>query len=85
MSYYLVLAVVSWAAGLALGRVLHRRTRRYLLAGGVLAALAGAALIWATSHELLRGALDTDLLAAGLWGVAAMSMGFAVGASLTGP
>jgi hypothetical protein len=82
---YLILAAVSAAAGLALGRLIRQRVRRLLFAGGVVAAFLAAALAWASSRDLVHQALTVDLVGAGLIGAAAVLLPFSLGASLTGP
>jgi hypothetical protein len=82
---YQILAAVSGAAGLALGRVIRQRVRRLLLAGGVVAAFLAAALTWASSRDLVHADLTLDLVGAGLIGAAAVLLPFSLGASLTGP
>jgi hypothetical protein len=82
---YQILAAVSGAAGVALGRLIRQRVRRLVLAGGAVAALLAAALSWASARDLVPVDLTLDLVGAGLIGAAAVLLPFSVGASLTGP
>lgn len=82
---YLILAAVSAAAGLALGRVIPRRLRRFMLAAGVCAACLGAALTWFSSRGMLGETLTLELVEVALFAVAALLLPFSFGASLTGP
>jgi hypothetical protein len=83
--HYLILVAVSAAAGLALGRVISRRLRRFMLAGGFAAALLGLALTSLAARGLVRGSLSIDLMGFALFGTAAILLPFALGAAITGP
>jgi hypothetical protein len=81
----LILAAVSGAAGLALGRIVPRRTRRLLLVGGVAAAVLAAALAWSSARGSVPGDLTVLLAETTTLGTAVLLIAFALGAGLTGP
>jgi hypothetical protein len=56
---YLIMAGGALAAGFALGPIINQRTRHGMIAGGILAALAGAALVWPPSRGILSQTLAT--------------------------
>ena len=81
-----ILASVSGVAGLALGPVIGRRSRRLILIGGAEAVLIGGALTWLPR---LGVALPADpeargLLALALLATAAVLLPFGAGASWSG-
>ena len=82
---YLILASVSAAAGLALGRVIPRRFRRRMLAGGIGAALLWGALTWFWSPGIVRDLPTVDLAGSALLGAAAVLLPFSLAAWVTGP
>jgi hypothetical protein len=91
---YLIVAGGAFAAGLALGPIINQQTRQLIGAGGVLAALAGGALMWPPSRAILSQTLAFDLIGIGslgvelaitlLFGVTAVLLPLAFGASITG-
>jgi hypothetical protein len=91
---YLIMAGGALAAGLALGPIINQQSRRAMIRGGVLAALAGGALVWPTSRSLLGQTLAFDLLGvnslgldfatAVLFGIATVLLSLALGAAVTG-
>ena len=91
---YLIVAAGAFAAGLALGPIIDLRSRRLTTAGGVIAALAAAALMWPTGRSILVDTLAYDLLkldmfnldfvVAGLAGIAAILLPLSFGAAITG-
>ena len=92
IAQYLIIAVGAFAAGLALGPIIPQRSRRFILAGGLGAALIGAALEWSASRgivsEMLLAmvgkTLAVDLMQVGLFGIAAVLLPLAFGAAITG-
>lgn len=82
---YLIVAAVSAAAGLALGRVIRQRTRRFLFGWGAGAACLVAALASSASRDLVPEGLTVNGAGAALVGVAAVLLPFSAGALLTGP
>jgi len=84
----------AFAAGLALGPILNQRSRQLIIAGGVLAGLTGAALMWPPSRAILSELLAFDLVGLGtlgldfsitlLFGITAVLLPLAFGASITG-
>ena len=91
---YLIMAGGALAAGLALGPIIDQRARHGMIAGGILAALAGAALMWPPSRGILShtlafdlfgvNAFGLDLAITALFGIAAVLLPLAFGAALTG-
>jgi len=91
---YLIVAAGAFAAGLALGPIISRRSRRLSAAGGVIAALAAAALMWPIGRSILVDTLAYDLLGfdmfgldfvlVGLCGIAAVLLPLSFGAAITG-
>jgi hypothetical protein len=91
---YLIMAGGALAAGFALGPIINQRTRHGMIAGGILAALAGAALVWPPSRGILSQTLAFDLLGVNslglefattaLFGIAAVLLPLAFGAAVTG-
>jgi hypothetical protein len=91
---YLVMAGGAFAAGLALGPIIDRRSRGAIIAGGILAALIGAALVWPPSRDIISQTLAFDLVGldsvglefsiATLFGIAAVALPLAFGAGVTG-
>jgi hypothetical protein len=91
---YLIMAGGALAAGLALGPIIDQRSRQLMTAGGIVAALAGAALMWPTSRAILSQTLAFDLLGVNslglelaitvLFGIAAVLLPLAFGAAVTG-
>jgi hypothetical protein len=91
---YLVLAGGAFAAGLALGPIISQQTRQLMGVGGVLAALAGGALMWPPTRAILSQTLAFDLIGIGslgvefaitlLFGITAVLLSLAFGASITG-
>jgi hypothetical protein len=84
---FLILSAASAAAGVALGRVISRRVRSFILIGGVEAALLGGGLSWLPSWgvELPVDAAMAQILASALLAVAAVLLPFSVGAAWSGP
>lgn len=80
-SEYLILAAVSAAAGLALGRVISQRLRGFICAGSVAAALLGAGLTWSSSRGMVTETLTVEVVQAALLGVAAVLFPFSPGTS----
>ena len=70
---YLIMAGGALAAGFALGPIINQRTRHGMIASGILAALAGAALLWPPSRGILSQTLAFDLL-----GVNSLGLGLAI-------
>ena len=84
---FLILSVMSAAAGVALGRVISRRVRLFVLIGGIEAALLGGGLTWLTRHGL-EPSLESGtahVLALGLLAMAAVLLPFWLGATWSGP
>jgi hypothetical protein len=84
---FLILMAASAAAGLALGPVLSRRSRLFILIGGTEAALLGGGLIWlpASGVELPLDPAVAQVLPAGLIAIAAVLLPFWAGAAWSGP
>jgi hypothetical protein len=84
---FFIVSAVSAAAGVALGRVISRRVRQFILIGGMDAALLGGALVWLPSHgvELPMEAALAQALALGMLATAAVLLPFWLGAAWTGP
>jgi hypothetical protein len=83
---FFILVVASGAAGVALGPVISRRSRLFLLIGGTEAALLGGALRWlpAQGIELPVEPGAARLLALALLAVAAVLLPFWSGSSWSG-
>lgn len=83
---FVILAAASGVAGLALGPVIGRRSRRMILLGAIEAALFGGALTWLPQQGVpLPGDPGTlGLLALALVAVAAVLLPFWAGASWSG-
>jgi hypothetical protein len=91
---YLIMAAGALAAGLALGPIINRRSRQTMIVCGIVAALAGGALLWPPSRVILSRTLAFDLLGlnslglefltAVLFGIAAVLLALAFGAAVTG-
>jgi hypothetical protein len=91
---YLIVAGGAFAAGLALGPILNQHSRQLIAVGGIVAALVGGALTWPPSRTILSETLAFDLLGMGnlglefsitlLFGIAAVLLPLAFGASITG-
>jgi hypothetical protein len=91
---YLIMAGGALAAGLALGPIINQRSRQAMMVGGILAALAGGALMWPPSRNILAQTLAFDLLGvnslgldvatAVLFGVATVLLSLTFGAAVTG-
>jgi hypothetical protein len=91
---YLIVCAAAFAAGLTLGPIIGRAARQRIAVGGIVALLAGAALVWPRSRALLVGArifelpgfesLGLDVLGTGLFGIAAVLLFLAFGAAVTG-
>jgi hypothetical protein len=91
---YLIMAAGALAAGLALGPIINRDSRRAMIVGGIVAALAGGALLWPPSRVIVGRLLAFDLfglsslglefLTSGLFGIAAVLLALAFGAAVTG-
>jgi hypothetical protein len=91
---YLIMAGGAFAAGLALGPIINHRSRHGMIVGGILAALAGAALRWPPTRGILSETLAFDLLGVNslglevaitvLFGIAAVLLPLAFGAAFTG-
>lgn len=83
---FLILSAVSAAAGAALGPVIGRRARQFMLLGGVEAAALAVALTWLMNRgvalplETVAGALALALLT-----TATVLLPFWLGATWTGP
>jgi hypothetical protein len=84
---FLILIVVSAAAGVALGRLISRRSRLLILIGGVEAALLGGGLTWLSARgvELPLDSALAQVLALGLLATAAVLLPFCLGAAWSGP
>jgi hypothetical protein len=91
---YLIMAAGALAAGLALGPIINRPSRKAMIVGGIIAALAGGALLWPPSRVILGRTLAFDLfglsslglefMASVLFGIAAVLLALAFGAAVTG-
>lgn len=91
---YLIMAGGALAAGLALGPIINRRSRHMMIGGGIVAALAGAGLLWPPSRVIISRVLAFDLfglsslglefLTSALFAVAAVLLALAFGAAVTG-
>lgn len=91
---YLIMAGGALAAGLALGPIINRRSRHMMVVGGMVAALAGAGLLWPPSRVMISRILVFDLfglsslwlefLTSALFGIAAVLLALAFGAAVTG-
>jgi hypothetical protein len=91
---YLIMAGGALAAGLALGPIIDHHSRHAMIVAGILAALAGAALMWPPSRSILSHTLAFDLLGVNslglevtmtvLFGIAAVLLPLAFGAAVTG-
>jgi len=91
---YLIVAGGALAAGLALGLIINQQSRQLIGAGGVIAALAAAALMWPPTRSMLGRTLAFDLFGVDtlgldlsitvLFGVAAVLLPLALGAAITG-
>jgi hypothetical protein len=83
---FVILIAASGAAGVALGPVIHRRSRLFILVGGVEAALLGGALTWlpARGVELPLGAGAAQLLGLAFLATAAVLLPFWSGAEWSG-
>lgn len=84
---FLILIAASAAAGLAVGRVISRRARRFLLIGGLDAAVLGLVLAWlqASGVALPFDPAVAHVLALALLGVAAVLLPFWLAATWSGP
>lgn len=82
----LILSAASGAAGLALGPVISRRSRLFILVGGVEAALLGGALTWLPTRgvELHPGTGAAQFLSLALLATAAVLLPLWLGASWSG-
>lgn len=91
---YFIVAGGAFAAGLALGPIINQQTRQLIGIGGVLAALVGGALMWPPTRAILSETLAFDLIGMGslgvefaitlLFGITAVLLPLAFGASITG-
>ena len=83
----LIVSGGSAAAGAAMGRVVGRRLRLFMFVGGLEAALLGIALRWLGRRETdpLVDAGSAEVLSLVLFGIAAVTVSFAVGAWLARP
>jgi hypothetical protein len=83
---FFILVAASGAAGVALGPLISRRSRLFILIGGVEAALLGGALSWlpAWDVELPVEPAAARLLALALLAAAAVLLPFGSGASWSG-
>ncbi|HEY7612534.1 MAG TPA: hypothetical protein VH764_06055 [Gemmatimonadales bacterium] len=91
---YLIMAGGAFAAGLALGPIINQHSRRVIVAGGILAGVIGAALLWPPSRAILSETLAFELIGMGslgldfsitlLFGITAVLLPLAFGASITG-
>jgi hypothetical protein len=83
---FFILAAASGAAGVALGPVISRRSRVFILIVGIEAALLGGALSWlpAPGVELPVEPAAARLLALALLAAAAVLLSFWSGASWSG-
>jgi hypothetical protein len=91
---YLIIAGGALAAGLALGPIINQRSRQLMMVGGILTALAGAALLWPPSRVIVSRILAFDLLGLSglglelmtsvLFGIAVVLLALAFGAAVTG-
>jgi hypothetical protein len=91
---YLIMAGGAFAAGLALGPIIDQHSRRVIIAGGILAGLIGAVLTWPPSRDIITETLAFDLVGLGslglefsiatLFGITAVALPLAFGASVTG-
>lgn len=84
---FLILVAASVAAGVALGRLVSRRSRLFILIGGAEAALFGGGLTWLSARgvELPLDSAVAEVLALGLLATAAVLLPFCLGAALSGP
>lgn len=82
-----ILIAASAAAGVAIGRVISRRLRLFILIGGAEAALLGGGLSWLPTRgvELPLDPAAAQLLALGLLATAAVLLPFWLGAAWSGP
>jgi hypothetical protein len=88
VAQYLIIAAGAFAAGLALGPVIGRRSRRLTAALGFVVAVIGAALMWPPTRSVLIETLAFDELAldlgeAGFFGIAVALLSLAFGAAIT--
>lgn len=83
---FVILIGASGAAGLALGPVIDRRARLWMLIGGTEAALLGSALIWLpiVGGTLSGGGGAPRFLGLALLATAAVLLPFWMGASWSG-
>jgi hypothetical protein len=83
---FLILIAASGAAGVALGPVIHRRSRLFVLIGGAEAALLGGALTWlpARGVELPLGVGTAQFLGLAFLATAAVLLPFWSGAAWSG-
>jgi hypothetical protein len=84
---FVILIAASAAAGVALGRVISRRSRLFILIGGAEAALLGSGLAWlpARGVELPLDPAAAQVLVLGLLATAAVLLPFWLGAAWSGP
>lgn len=83
---FFILIAASGAAGLALGPLINRRSRLFILIGGTEAALLGGALTWLPTRgvELPLGAGSAQFLGLALLATAAVLLPLWSGASWSG-
>lgn len=83
---FLILSAASGAAGLALGPVIGRRSRLFILIGGIEAALLGGALTWLPTRgvELHLSTGPAEFLGLALLATAAVLLPLWSGASWSG-
>jgi hypothetical protein len=83
---FLILMAASGAAGVALGPVIGRRSRHFILIGGVEAAALSIALTWLTSRgvALPLDSAAAQFLALALLATAALLLPLWLGASWSG-
>lgn len=84
---FIIISAASAAAGLALGRIVGRQARVFILIGGIEAAVLGGALAWLPAYgvEPPLGPGMGQVLELGLLTIAAVLLAFWLGSTWSGP